>query len=85
MLEGYSLGGIVFLIASLTVSLTSLLCMVVIRKKKNVRNRLLVALLAIVAVDSVMGMISTMAFTSSGPYFLRIMLCYFSKYISYST
>lgn len=85
MLEGYSLGGIVFLIASLTVSLTSLLCMVVIRKKKNVRNRLLVALLAIVAVDSVMGMISTMAFTSSGPYFLRIMLCYFSKYIYYST
>ena len=85
MLEGYSLGGVSFLIASLVVSLTSLVCMVVIRKKKNVRNRLLVLLLGIVAIDSVMGMISTVAFTSSGPYFLRIMLCYFSKYIYYST
>ena len=85
MLEGISMGSLNFLIASLAVSLTSILCLVAIRKKKTVRNRLLIALLIIVFVDSITGMVSTLSYASSAPYFVRISLCYFPKYIYYST
>ncbi|RKM53896.1 EAL domain-containing protein [Butyrivibrio sp. X503] len=85
MLEGILMGSLNFLIASLAVSLTSILCMVVIRKKKNARNRLIIALLIIVFVDSLMGMTSAISYASSAPYFVRITLCYFPKYIYYST
>ena len=85
MLEGNLPGSLNFVIASLAVSLTSILCMVVIRKKKNARNRLLIALLFIVFLDSITGIVSTISYISSAPYFIRITLCYFPKYIYYST
>lgn len=85
MLEGNLIGSLNFVIASLVVSLTSILCMVVIRKKKNDRNRLLLALLIITFIDSITGMVSTIAYYSNAPYFIRITFCYFPKYIYYST
>ena len=85
MIEGNPNGGLTFCIAALIVSLTSIFCAIVIRKKKSLKNSLLLALLLIVFLDSCTGIAAYTAYNHDFPYAVKFFVCYLSKYIYYAT
>jgi len=56
-----------------------------IRKKKSVKNRLLLALLLIVLIDSCTGIAAHIAINYDFPYAFKFVVCYLSKYLYYAT
>ncbi|MBO4456516.1 MAG: EAL domain-containing protein [Butyrivibrio sp.] len=85
MVEGYAEGSLTFSVASFIISLTCIFCAIVIRKKRNIKNRLLITLLLIVFIDSCTGIASNYAYNYDHPYAFKFVVCYLSKYIYYAT
>ena len=85
MIEGTPNGGLTFSVAALIVSLTSIFCAIVIRKKKSLKNRLLLTLLVIVSLNACTGIAAYSAYNYDFPYAYKFFVCYFSKYIYYAT